>query len=149
MFFNGKQISAATIIAPGTSFNLGSATYYSSNANPVNGTAILGLHTFKPAPMASFGFGRFIPRSNRHWSFPAEFGVIYMGAPTLTVTTAGDVCTDKAQTKCSDIGDPNNPVAIDFNTNLQTKLAQWRKDLNRVQFYPIFSYSVVYSFNIR
>jgi hypothetical protein len=72
-----------------------------------------------------------------------------MGAPSLTVITAGEVCTDKAQTNCSDVGDPNNPVAIAFNSNLQTKLTQWRKDLNKVQFYPIFSYSVVYSFNIR
>ena len=147
--FNGNQISAATTIAGGTSFNLGSANYYSSNTDPVNGSVVLGLHTVKPAPMVSFGFGRFIPRSNRHWSFPTEFGVIYMGAPSLTVTTAGEVCTDKAQTNCSDIGDPTNPVAIAFNSNLQAKLSQWRADLNRVQFYPIFSYSVVYSFNIR
>jgi hypothetical protein len=148
-FFNGNQVSAATIIAGGTSFNLGSANYYSSSTDPVNGSVALGLHTVKRAPMVSFGFGRFIPRSNRHWSFPAEFGVIYMGAPSLTVITAGDVCTDKAQTNCSDIGDPNNPVAVDFNTNLQAKLTQWRNDLKRVQFYPILSYSVVYSFNIR
>jgi len=148
-FFNGNQISAATTIAPGTSFNLGSVNYYSSNTDPLNGSVVLGLHTVKPAPMVSFGFGRFIPRSNRHWSFPTEFGVIYMGAPSLTVIPAGEVCTDKAQTNCSNIGDPTNPVAIAFNSNLQAKLTQWRADLNRVQFYPIFSYSVVYSFNIR
>jgi hypothetical protein len=148
-FFNGNQASAATTIAPGTSFNLGSANYYSSNTDPLNGSVVLGLHTVKPAPMVSFGFGRFIPRSNRHWSFPTEFGVIYMGAPSLTVITAGEVRTDKAQTNCSDVGDPNNPVAIAFNSSLQAKLTQWRADLNRVQFYPIFSYSVVYSFNIR
>lgn len=148
-FFNGNRVSAATTIAPGTQFNLGSANYFSSNTDPVNGTAALGLGTAKPEPMVSFGFGRFIPRSNRHWSFPTEFGVIYMGAPSLTVTPAGVVCLDKKQTNCSDIGDPANPVAIAFNTNLQAKLTQWREDLKRVEFYPIFSYSVVYSFNIR
>jgi hypothetical protein len=147
--FNGNQASAATTIAPGTSFNLGSANYYSSSTDPLNGSVVLGLHTAKPAPMVSFGFGRFIPRSNRHWSFPTEFGVIYMGAPSLTVTTAGEVCTNEAQTNCSDVSDPTNPVAIAFNSNLQAKLSQWRADLNKVQFYPIFSYSVVYSFNIR
>ena len=148
-FFNGNRVSAATTIAPGTQFNIGSANYYSSNTDPVNGTAVLGLGTAKPEPMVSFGFGRFIPRSNRHWSFPTEFGVIYMGAPSFTVTPAGVVCTNPKQTNCSDIGDPTNPVAIAFNTNLQAKLTQWREDLKRVQFYPIFSYSVVYSFNIR
>jgi hypothetical protein len=148
-FFNGNRVSAATTIAPGTQFNIGSANYYSSNTDPVNGTAVLGLGTAKPEPMVSFGFGRFIPRSNRHWSFPTEFGVIYMGAPSFTVTPAGVVCTNPKQTNCSDIGDPTNPVAIAFNTNLQAKLTQWREDLKRVEFYPIFSYSVVYSFNIR
>jgi hypothetical protein len=149
MFVNDNQISAATSIVPGTSFTLGTATYYSSTADPLTGSAVLGLHTVKPAPMASFGFGRFIPRSNRHWSFPSEFGVIYMGAPSLTVTTAGAVCTDKAQTMCSDVNQQGNPVGAAFNSNLQARLALWRKDLDRVKFYPIFSYSVVYSFNIR
>lgn len=149
MFVNGNQITADTSIVPGTSFTLGTATYYSSTADPLTGSAVLGLHTVKPAPMASFGFGRFIPRSNRHWSFPSEFGVIYMGAPSLTVNTAGAVCTDKAQTMCSDVNNQSNAVGAAFNSNLQARLALWRKDLDRVQFYPIFSYSVVYSFNIR
>lgn len=149
MFYNGNQFSGTTSIVGGTSFSLGKTTYYSSTANPLTGSAVIGFHTVTPAPIVSFGFGRFVPHSNRHWSFPAEFGVMYMGAPTLTVTTAGSVCTSKAQTNCSDIGNPNNPLAIDFNNNLQAKLATWRKDLGKVKLYPIFSYSVVYSFNIR
>lgn len=149
MFVNGNQVSVTSNIVPGTSFTLGSGTYYSDSADPLTGTALLNLHTVKPAPMASFGFGRFIPRSNRHWSFPTEFGVMYMGAPALTVNPTGSVCTTKAETDCSDISNPANPVAIDFNNNLNEKLAQWRKDLDKVKLYPIFSYSVVYSFDIR
>jgi len=149
MFFNGNQLSAAANIVPGTGFTLGTTTYYSSTADPVNGSAVVGLHTVKPAPMASFGFGRFVPHSNRHWSFPAEFGVVYMGAPTLTVKTGGAVCTDKAQTMCSDVSSSSNPVGAEFNSDLNARLAKWRQDLGRVEFYPILSYSVVYSFNIR
>ena len=70
--------------------------------------------------MASFGFGRFVPHSNRHWSFPAEFGVVYMGAPGLTVNPTGSVCTTQAETNCSSINDPTNPVAVQFNDNLKT-----------------------------
>jgi hypothetical protein len=99
--------------------------------------------------MISFGFGRFVPHSNRHWSFPAEFGVVYMGAPSLAVTPAGTVCTDSAQTMCSNVNSAGNPVGAAFNTALQARLAQWRNDLNKVEFYPIFSYTAVYSFNIR
>jgi len=149
MFFNANRISATAAIVPGTSFSLNGVTYYSSTANPVTGSISLGLNTIKPEPMVSFGFGRFVPHSNRHWSFPSEFGIVYMGAPALTVTTAGTVCTDQAQTHCSAIGSTGNPVGQAFNTNLQGQLAKWRNDLNKVQFYPIFSFSVMYSFNIR
>jgi len=149
MLYNSNQITTTVTLAPNTSFTLDSTTYYSSTANPVSGTALLGMHTINPAPMASFGFGKFVPRSNRHWSFPSEFGVFYMGAPKLTITTAGSVCTNSPQTNCSDITDPTNPIAIEFNSQLQAKEANWRKDVDKVKLYPIISSSVVYSFNIR
>jgi hypothetical protein len=155
MFFNGNQISMATNIVPGTSFSLNNQTFYSASTNPVTGatplaaTGVLGLNTTRPAATITGGFGRFIPRSNRHWSFPSEFGVAFTGAPTVNVNASGWACLDAAQTQCSNLGDSKNPVAIEFNSALQTALTRWRKDLSRVQIYPIFSYSVVYSFNIR
>jgi hypothetical protein len=155
IFFNGNQISMATAIVPGTSFTLNNQTFYSASANPVTGatplagTGVLGLNTNRPAATITGGFGKFIPRSNRHWSFPAEFGVAFTGAPSANVNASGWVCLDAAQTQCSNLGDSKNPVAIEFNSALQTSLTKWRKSLSLVQVYPIFSYSVVYSFNIR
>ncbi len=154
MFLNGNQISATTEIVPGTSFSLDGQNFYSASANPatgatpLTGSGVVGFHSREPALMVSGGFGRFIPRSNRHWSFPAELGVLFMGAPTIDVTTSGWVCKDVKQTKCSDISDSSNPVGQAFNSSLQTQLAKWRKSLGVVTIYPIFSYSVVYSFNL-
>jgi hypothetical protein len=155
MFFNGNQLSGVGTITPGTSFTLENQTYYSATANaatgatPLIGTGALGLHRHNPAATATFGFGKFIPRSDRHWSFPSEFGVVFTGAPTINVNVTGWACLDAQQTQCSNVGDPKNPIAIDFNNNLQERLDKWRKDLDKVSVYPIFSYSVVYSFNIR
>jgi hypothetical protein len=154
MFYNGNQLTASAVVQGGTSFSLDGQTYYSASSTvagstPLKGTGILGLHPRPIAFTAAGGFGKFIPRSDRHWSFPSEFGVVFMGAPTANVTTSGWVCTDKAQTHCSDIGDSSNPVAQQFNSSLQAQLTKWRKDLAKVDLYPIFSYSVVYSFNIR
>jgi len=56
---------------------------------------------------------------------------------------------DQAQTQCSNVADPANPVAVQFNNQLQTTLTKWRKGLSGLQVYPLFSYSVVYSFNTR
>jgi hypothetical protein len=155
MFFNGNQISVQTGIAPGTSFTLNGQTFYSASANPatgvtaLTGTGVLGLHTNRPAATIAGGFGKFIPRSNRHWSFPTEFGVVFTGAPSVNVTPSGWVCLDAAQTQCSNVSDSTNPITVEFNNALQASLTKLRNGLNKVQVYPLFSYSVVYSFNIR
>ena len=155
MFLNENQITMATNIVPGTSFTLNNQTFYSASANsatgatPLSGTGVLGLNTNRPAATITGGFGRFIPRSNRHWSLPAEFGVVFTGAPTVNIHASGWVCLDAAQTQCSNLGDPSNPVAVEFNNALQTSLTRWRSYLSRVPIYPIISYSVIYSFNIR
>jgi hypothetical protein len=155
LIYNGNRISMNTEIVPGMSFSLNHTDYYAATANPstgvvpLNGPAVLGFHRHEPAFTVSGGFGKFVPRSNRHWSFPSEFGVVFMGAPTIDVTPAGWVCKDQAQTQCADVTDASNPVAIEFNNDLQTTLTKWRKDLGGVAVYPLFSYSVVYSFNVR
>jgi hypothetical protein len=155
MFFNDNQVSAVLDIIPGTSFDLNKQTFYSAAANPatgatpLTGTAILGLHTNRPAATIAGGFGKFIPRSNRHWSFPSEFGVVFTGAPSANVNVSGWACLDAQQTQCSNLSNPANPVTIEFNNALLASLTKWRKGLNEVQVYPIFTYSVVYSFNVR
>ena len=146
---NANQLSVKSNIVPGTSFSLNGQNFYSSKVDPANGTGILAMHRHTPSFLASFGFGKFIPRSNRHWSFPSEFGVVFTGAPTINVTTAGSVCSDAALTMCSSVGNSSNPVGAAFNSALQTQLNKWRNSLSSVTFYPIFSYSAMYSFNVR
>ncbi len=155
MLYNANQISMSTLIVAGTSFKLNGQTFYSANANaatgavPLSGSGVLGLHKNVPAFTIAGGFGKFVPRSKRHWSFPAEFGVVFMGAPTIDLTTSGWACTDKEQTQCSNIADSTNPVGQEFESQLQAQLTKWRAEVGKVQIYPIFSYSFVYSFNIR
>ncbi|MGD0345333.1 MAG: hypothetical protein ABSA85_01175 [Terracidiphilus sp.] len=155
MLYNDNQISMTTNVVGGTSFSLNGQTFYSATANtatgatPLSGSGVLGMHTHAPAFTAAGGFGKFVPRSNRHWSFPTEFGVVFMGAPTINLTTSGWACTDSAQTQCGNISNSANPVAQEFNTQLQAQLTKWRADVGKVRVYPMFSYSFVYSFNIR
>ena len=152
---NGNNISMSSEVAPGTSFKVDGQTYYSANPNPATGatpamgSGVLGLDARQPEFFVSGGFGRFIPRSDRHWSFPSEFGVIFMGAPTINISTSGWVCTDEAQTQCSNISSSTNPISIEFNNALQAQEAKWRNSLSSFSIYPMFSYSVVYSFDIK
>ena len=154
MFYNGNQLSGIGTITPGSSFQLENQTYYSARANPVTGatplmgTGALSLHHHSTAATATFGFGKYIPRSDRHWSFPSEFGVVFTGSPTIDVNVTGWACLDARQTQCSNVGDTTTPIGKEFNNDLQARLNSWQKQLDKVTVYPIFSYSVVYSFNI-
>jgi hypothetical protein len=155
LFLNGNQIAGTTRIASGTSFKLNGQTFYSADptkvpgAAPITGSGLLGIHTHNPALTLSGGFGRFIPRSERHWSFPSEFGVAFTGPPTVNLNMDGWACLDQKETQCGNVSDASNPVAIQFNNAVQTRLTKLRQSLNSIQIYPLFSYSAVYSFDIR
>jgi hypothetical protein len=156
MFLNGNQISGSTVVAGGTSFTIDGQTFYSAKpdaatgATPITGSGVFGLHDRRPALIVSGGFGNFvIHRAFPHWSFPAEFGVIFTGAPTIDVNMSGWACKDAAETQCSDLSDDTNPVTIDFNNALNAQLNKWRRSFQSFPVYPVFSYGVVYSFGIR
>jgi hypothetical protein len=154
LFYNGNQASARIDLRGGTNFNINGTDYWSSTENaatgatPITGDVRIGLHTRTPAFTVSGGFGKFVPHSRRHWSFPTEFGVAFTGPPSLDVTLSGWACTDKKETQCTDIGDTTNPVGSAFQSNLNTALTKWRHELNSVQIYPIFSTAFMYSFNL-
>jgi hypothetical protein len=154
LFYNQNQVTAATNVAAGTSFTLNDTTYYSANANaatgatPVVGNGVLGLNTDKPAFSLTAGWGNMV-RRNGHWSFPVEVGVAFVGAPTVKVNLTGWACYDQAQTECTDISDPTNPIAIAIQSNLTAQVAKWTSDLNPLKTYPIVAAGVAYSFHIR
>lgn len=149
MFYNDNHVSGTMRIAQGTGFTLNGESFYAGAAGttPLTGDAEVAFHAVRPAPALTFGFGKFIPRSNRHWSFPSEYGVAFTGAPTVNVNLAGTVCTDSKLTMCSEVADTSSPVGAEFNNALQAKLASWRHSLGRVEIFPILSGGVSYSFN--
>ena len=155
LFLNGNQASGGIVITPGTSFSLNNQTFFSATANaatgatPLAGAGALAFHTHSPAFTITGGFGKFIPRSDRHWSFPAEFGVAFTGAPKANANFTGWVCTGNATNGCNNVGDTTTPAGAQFNSALQTQLTKWNRDLAKVSIYPLFSYSVMYSFTVR
>lgn len=154
LFYNGNQISATANVAGGTSFTLNGQTYYSANANsatgatPINGNALLNLHTTNPAFTVTTGWGNTLPRKG-HWSFPFELGAAFTGAPSIKVNLAGWACYDQAQTLCTDITSTTNPIALEIQSNLAAQVAKWTKDLEPLKTYPIATFGVAYSFGLR
>jgi len=154
MLLNRNQVTAGTDVPAGTSFTLNGETYYSATPNsatgatPVVGNGLLGLNTNKPAFTITTGWGNQIPRSG-HWSFPIEIGVAFIGDPSVKVNLGGWACSDQAQTECSNIADPANPIAVAIQSNLTAQVAKWTSDLKPLNTFPIISSGISYSFHTR
>jgi hypothetical protein len=154
LFYNQNQLTAGTTVAAGTSFTLDGTTYYSANPNavtgatPIVGTGALGLNTTKPAFTMTVGWGN-TARGDHHFSFPVDVGAAFIGAPSVNIGLSGWACADQAQTQCSNIADPTNPIATELQTNLAAQVAKWTSDLNPLKTYPILSVGVAYSFHVR
>ena len=154
LFYNGNQVAANASVPGGTSFTLNNQTYYSANANsatgatPVNGNALLNMHTTSPAFTVTTGWGNTIPGKG-HWSFPFEVGVALTGAPSLKVNLGGWACYDQAQTLCTNITSKTDPIALEIQNNLSVQVGKWAKDVEPLKTYPIASFGVAYSFGLR
>jgi hypothetical protein len=154
LFYNQNGISATASPAVGTSFSLNGQDFYSEAGTPLTVTANLGLNAHKQAFTLTTGWGNMIPRKRKdllfgHLSFPFEIGAAFTGVPTLDMTLKGGICTQlpgQTALTCDLMTDttPNSVGAL-AQSQLNTQLTTWRKDLNPLQVYPIFSFGVAYS----
>lgn len=155
LVMNNNRVTGNSLVAAGTSFTFNGVTYYSATANlatgmtPLNADGAIGLNTTKPAFTITGGWGNAIARSERHWSFPAEVGVAFVGQPSVNVTLSGWACQDQAQTECANVQDPTNATAQQIQSNLTAQIAKWKNDLGPLDTYPIVSFGVAYSFAVR
>ena len=148
LFYSGNQLTATGSVPGGSSFTLNDQTYYSSNSTPVNGNALLNMHTNNPAFTITTGWGNTVPRKG-HWSFPFELGVAFIGAPSLDVNLQGRACYDQAQTLCTDIASKTDPIALEIQSNLAVQVAKWSQNIEPLKTFPIASFGVAYSFGLR
>jgi hypothetical protein len=147
VLIRNQNTATGTVTAlGGTSFTLNNVTYYSSSANPVSGSASIGLNATNPAFTITTGWGNMIPRRGGHWSFPFELGVAATGTPTVNMAlTSGQVCANPLGT----LNCVNVVGNTDINTNLQAQISKYKSDLDPLKVYPIVSFGVAYNFSIR
>jgi hypothetical protein len=154
LFVNHNGLDSTTNIPGGDTLTLNGQNYYSANSNsftgatPLHGRGHLAMNTTTPSYVVSTGWGNHLRRSG-HWSFPVEIGVAFVGTPKVTTAINGWACTDATQTHCTNIADPNNPIAIQFQNNLNAQVAKWNSNVSWLKTYPIFTSGVTYTFNTR
>lgn len=144
LFYNQNTLNGSGTVTSGQSFKLNGTTYYSSTTQPVAGNLSLGVNGRNPAFTMSIGWGNMIPRSGGHWSFPFEVGAIFVGPPTLNATLTGTACTTSPTTGC--VNAATDPT---LQSNLTAQLVKSRNDVNVLQYWPILSFGVTYSFRVR
>ncbi|HWA94946.1 MAG TPA: hypothetical protein VG844_10140 [Terracidiphilus sp.] len=155
MILNRNRVTATSIAAGGTEITLNDQTFYSASANsvtgvtPLNAYGSLELNRHSPAFTLTTGWGNTIPHNGRHFSFPFEIGVAFVGHPKLKVSLSGWACADQAQIDCSDVASTTDSVAQEVQSDLNAQVARWENDLEPLKVYPILSFGVAYSFNIR
>jgi len=141
VFLNQTGVRAAVIVPPGQTISLDNGDYVSSQADPLHGSASVGV--WKTSPGLTIGWGNIIPRSGKHFSFPVELGFYYVGQPTLKVDFTGSAC---------DPSEPEplgcQPVQEDegFQRDLAAFIRRNNNNLSYASFLPVASFGVGYSF---
>jgi len=138
LFYNDNHLGATLSVPANQSFTLGGASYTSSAANPVTGSASLGFN--KVAPSFLIGFGNLIPRNRRRFSLTAEVGVAYTGSPKTSLALQGTACTNPAAI-CVNAG--TDPIV---QSNVQSELAKVNHDVSFIKIYPLASFGFAVNF---
>jgi hypothetical protein len=138
LIYNGFQGKGSVSVPGGQTLTLNSVTYYSSAADPVTGNGNIQAKKF--APMALFGFGNLLPRSQRHFSTNVDIGVAFQGAPSATLNLMGSTCATVV-TGCAPIS-----AQPTVQANIAAEQTKINKDLMPFRFYPVISVSFGYKF---
>ena len=138
LLYDGNSGHATVRVPGGNSFTLGSATFVSSNADPVNGTG--DITSRKAAPMILIGFGNLVPRSNRHFGFNVDVGVVFQGSPQAKLNLTGTACLNAVQATCLSAADPI------VQANVLDEQNKINNDLDPFRYYPIAAFTFSYKF---
>jgi len=122
-FFNKNELEANGISNAGT-YTINDRVYTAQQVGKL--TARADFQSL--APYAGLGFGHTISDSH-HWSFVFDLGVLFEGAPRLSVRSEGPLS--------------NDPV---FKSDLEAERMKIQKDVNNFRIYPVIDFGFAYRF---
>ncbi|HEX5234194.1 MAG TPA: hypothetical protein VFW25_02575 [Silvibacterium sp.] len=140
---SNRAFGAATVTA-GNSFTLNGTTYFSGSSRPVQASGSVRFP--RTAALLTLGRGNWIRHpeergGSRHWAFPFEAGVAFMGNPKTALNYSGVVCTNPSQLFCQDIS-----TDATVQANIQAERKKLQNDANWLRYYPVISGGVIYRF---
>jgi hypothetical protein len=131
LLYNGNTVTASVSVPGGRSFTLSGTTYYSDANNPITGTGDVAV--WKTAPMILLGYGNLLPRNGRHFTANFDVGLVYEGAPAVTLNLNGGTCNAQGLSCQTVSGNPS------IQSSIQSEQAKLSHDLRLLKFYPVLS----------
>jgi hypothetical protein len=141
LFYNGNRIRADLKAQPNAIFTINNIDWNSDNADPVHGVGRLTLGG--SGFLLTAGYGRYVSKSEKHFTFPFEAGVAFIDTPKATFNLAGEICSSNG-TNCQQAS-----TYPGFASALAAQLATWNSDVAPFHIYPILEGGVAYTFRIR
>jgi hypothetical protein len=141
LFYNGNRVRADIKAQQNASLTLNNIDFFSDNADPIRGTGRLTLGG--SGFLITAGYGRIVSRSERHFSFPFEAGVVFINTPKATLNVAGQLCSETGINCQAAAAYPG------FADALAEQLLKFNKQFAPFQVYPIIEGGVAYTFSIR
>jgi hypothetical protein len=141
LFYNTDRVRADLSAEPNATFTLNNVTYTSDNANPVFGTGRLLLAG--KGFMATTGWGHYVARDGKHFTFPFEIGAAFINKPQVSFNLQGDICTAQGYHCLPALDYPG------FASNLNAQVASWNRTVAPYHVYPVISGGIAYTFRFR
>lgn len=125
--YNGNNIDVHAKSNAAGNYTISGRTYDASSAGKVDGK----VDFRKTAPYLGIGWGN-AAADKKGWSFSTDVGVLFQGAPNVTLANSG--CTAPA------------PVCTQFASDVAREKAALTDDVSRFKAYPVLRIGINYRF---
>ena len=139
LIYDDNAGNGTATVPAGQTFTLGGVSYFSAAANPVAGTGAVTVR--KTSPMLLLGIGNLLPRSQRHFGFSVEAGVVFQGSPNAKLGLTGSACVVSPTAGCL-----NTATDPTVQSNVQSEQNKLNSDLNPFKYYPVVALGFSYKF---
>jgi hypothetical protein len=129
LVYNSNKLSLTAKPSAGSTYTIGNNTYTAAQVGSLTGE----MSFSKSAPYLGIGWGNPV-ESGKGWGFVADLGVLYQGAPHVSLSSnCGSAIAGTA-------------LCTQLATDTATQQSKLSSDLNSFRWYPVFSIGASYQF---
>lgn len=145
--YNQTALNGTITIPAGGTLTNGNNKYYSDPANPLGGTAAFTFGK-STVPRFTLGWGNMVPKTGHHIRFETEFGIEYIGNPTVLWNVTGLGCTSSVgvtgATTCTGANGTSTAWGPVAPADIAAQQATLQNDVNGLKVFPVIAFGLSY-----